>query len=234
VARDEHADLIFMPTHARQGFDRLLLGSVAERVARLSMIPVMLMRLQANPAPLFEKIVLPVDGSETSQLAVQQAHDLAKQLGAKITVLHVIERTPSPFYVMDGGLSEPSAACNSSALRRKAEDITARVVQALGDVPVQTRIVRGDTTVGAAINLETEAVGGDLILMGTHGRGGFERLLLGSVAETVAHHAKVPVLLVSPSQRAEAWKTSVLGEIAEEVASERARKASRVPVVNTD
>jgi hypothetical protein len=71
-------------------------------------------------------------------------------------------------------------------------------------------------------------------VMGTHGRGGFERLLLGSVAETVAHHAKVPVLLISPAQRAEAWKTSVLGEIAEEVAAERARKATRVPVVNTD
>jgi nucleotide-binding universal stress UspA family protein len=227
VAREERAELIFMPTHAREGVNRLLLGSVAERVTRLSMIPVMLVRLDTPAEALgFEQIVVPVDGSETSELALRRAAELAAQLEASLTLVHVIEDMPSKYAAAGAAFNEHTVQEFQTALETRARAITTRAAASCDPAPSQIRIAHTDgDTVARAINLVTEEVGGDLIVIGTHGRTGMERLLLGSVAEAVAHHANVPVLLVSASQRSERWQPSVLESLAREVTEERARKA---------
>jgi nucleotide-binding universal stress UspA family protein len=226
VAREEHADLIFVPTHAREGVNRLLLGSVAERVTRLSMIPVMLVRFSTPAEGLnFTRIVVPVDGSSTAQLALSCARDLAAQLEAKLTLLHVIEDLPTPYYAMDGALSATTIDEWQRGMEQAGRYITARAADTCAPNTAETRVEHGGDGVARTINRVTEEIGGDLIVIGTHGRGGMERLLLGSVAESVAHHANVPVLLVSPKQRAEQWQPSVLETLAQEVAEERAKRA---------
>jgi nucleotide-binding universal stress UspA family protein len=234
VARDEHAELIFMPTHAREGVNRLFLGSVAERVTRLSMIPVMLVRLNTPAEALsFTRIVVPVDGSEESELALRRAGELAQQLEADIQLVHVIEDMPSHYNAFDAALGESTVKEFQAALETRAKAITARAASLCDPAPSKIQISRtGGDTVARAINRVTEELNGDLIVIGTHGRGGMERLLLGSVAEAVTHHANVPVLLVSQKQRLEQWQPSVLEALAKEVTEERARKA-RAPQPTT-
>jgi nucleotide-binding universal stress UspA family protein len=227
VARDEHAELIFMPTHAREGINRLLLGSVAERVTRLSMIPVMLVRLNTPAEALsFTRIVVPVDGSDESELALRRASELAQQLEASIQLVHVIEDLPSQYNAFDAALGESTVKEFHAALETRAKTITARAADTCDPAPSEIRIAHtnGDT-VARAINRVAEELRGDLIVIGTHGRGGMERLLLGSVAEAVTHHANVPVMLVSQKQRLEQWQPSVLEALAREVTEERERKA---------
>lgn len=226
VAKDQSADLIFMPTHAREGMRRVLLGSVAERVTRLSMIPVMLIRIDTPAQGLrFEKIVVPVDGSDTAELALCSASQLAKQLQASLTLVHVIEDLPSQYYAMDATLSDRTVREFEAALEARARGITARAAEACDPAPIESRILHTyGYSVAQTINRVADTIDADLIVLGTHGRTGVKRLLLGSVAESVAHHANVPVLLVSPLQRSELWQPRVLEVLAKEVLKERARK----------
>ena len=92
------ANLIVMGAHGRDGIPRLLLGSVAERVLRESQLPVMLVRARdqgGNKTPQFKNILVAVDGSKPSQLALVQAKELAHDLGAALEILHVMPDIPA-------------------------------------------------------------------------------------------------------------------------------------------
>src|SRR6185295_1530265 len=98
-AADMPADLIVMGTHGRSGFDRLVLGSVAERVLAKARCPVLTVPLRAadvrsTGVPLFRNVLCATDFSPSSALALQYAGALARE-GAKLRVLHVAERLPS-------------------------------------------------------------------------------------------------------------------------------------------
>jgi nucleotide-binding universal stress UspA family protein len=201
TATDEHCDLIAMGTQGREGFERLLLGSVAERVVRLSDVPVMLVRQVTVPSAIenaFSRILVPVDGSAASGKAIWTANDIAVQLGAELEFLHIIPDVSPPLadpvgmggmvYDYDGWLE---------ALEQEANRVIADAKRAATAPKVHASKVRASGQRVAELIVQTARTGqADLIVMGTHGRGGFDRLLLGSVAEGVAHHASVPVLLV--------------------------------------
>lgn len=226
VARDEEANLIFMPTHARAGIGRLLLGSIAERVTRLSMIPVMLMRLQGQRYPLhFHHIVVPVDGSEPNEIAIRQACALAMNLQARVTLLHIIQDELSYVTAFNTTLHNTSAEEIKRLMEKEATNILEKAREIASPYPVEVKMVHSQNQGAAyAINEEVRGLHGDLIVIGTHGLSGVQRLLLSSVAEAVAHHAPVSVMLVSAAQKAELWTPSVLGKIAKEVAAERQRR----------
>ena len=197
------ANLIVMGTHGREGVPRLLLGSVAERVVRESQLPVMLVRVgkqESHKTPQFKSILVAVDGSKPSQLAFHQAKELAHDLGAALEILHVIPDLPAQYlsgfeygsfididrYQKDIEL-EGKAIMDSIHAQLKADPATpakfvATQIKAQGERPSDV-IVR--------VAKEHQA---DLIVMGTHGYQGFDRLLLGSVTERVAHRAETPVL----------------------------------------
>jgi nucleotide-binding universal stress UspA family protein len=218
VARDALADLIFMPTHAREGLKKLLLGSVAERVTRLSMIPVMLMRLEGQRYPLrFEHIIVPVDGSEPNALSILQACDLAAVIGARVTLLHIIQDQLSYITAFDNALHNTNGDTIPRLMENEANNILEKARGLALPFKVQTKAVHSDNTaISTAISEETKNLHGDLIVIGTHGLRGVQRLLLSSVAEAVAHHAPVAVMLVSSAQKAELWQTSELGKMARE------------------
>jgi len=205
VAKRSACDLIVLGTHGRGGLPRMFLGSVAERVSRLSPMPVMLVRGDGKVEPstgLFKRILAPVDGSEAGQPAFAMADYLATRLDAELQVLHVTPRMPLP-------LGDP---WSGSATIYNWED-TQRILEQEGKDILDAARIKVKTPrvsiemVGANTQREADVIVGyarqhqsDLIVLGTHGRTGLEYLLLGSVAEGVAHRAPVPLLLVRPTQ----------------------------------
>lgn len=145
---------------------------------------------------MFKKILVPSDGSKLAHGAAEFAADLAKMHGATVVGLYVID--PFPYI----GIGDASAA----GLQAYMAEAHAAADRSLNDIR-QCCEKRGVAFAGDTIErnvtyegiLETaQAEGCDLIVMGSHGRKGVQALILGSVAQKVLTHAKVPVLIVKP------------------------------------
>lgn len=142
---------------------------------------------------MFKKILVPVDGSSTSLRAVSSAVALAQAFGGKVSVIYVID--PYPFtgvgtdfaYGQDQYLAAATAEAHD-AIRAARESIEA------AGVPVETSVVEGHS-VWRGILAAATAMEADVIVMGSHGRSGIEKLL-GSVAQRVLSHAHLPVMVV--------------------------------------
>jgi len=190
-AEENDIDVIVMGSHGRRGFRRLLLGSVAEEVIRAGHWPVMTVRHDTGGAsgnPNFARILAPVDFSAQSAAGVEVAADLAGRFAAELHLLHVIDVPVMPeFYgpVVTPGVDVKEAT--DRAATRMGE-----IVGALGaDLSIRT-----DIRVGGAVHeiLEAAEKDIDLIVVPTHGYSGWDRALLGSVAEGVLRRAHCPVL----------------------------------------
>ncbi len=144
---------------------------------------------------MYKKILVPVDGSETSLLGLQHAILLAKDQKAALRLLHVVHD-----FLVAGG---HGAAVYTSELRKNLRERGEEVLQdAAGiarqqGVEVETKLVETPAgSVGAMIVEHAEGWPADLIVLGTHGRRGIRRLVMGSDAEYVVRTTPVPVLLV--------------------------------------
>jgi len=189
AAEDPAIDLLVVGTHGRTGLARVLLGSVTEKVVRHAPCSVLVVRPDSKVAP-FDHVLCATDFSESSRHAMQLAGTLAQRGGHGITLLHVLE-------VPGGYTGEP----HPPGLYRQLDRASAAVLdrwgselRAVTDVPAQTR-----TRVGYAGAQTLAAIDADptidLVVVGTHGRTGLTRILLGSVAEKVIRHARCPVLV---------------------------------------
>jgi nucleotide-binding universal stress UspA family protein len=198
AATRERATLIAMSTHGRSGIERLRFGSVAEGVARLAPVPVLLVRsatpwLPGPGAP----ILVPLDGSQRSEAVLPVVERLMVPYRVTVALLHAVEPGPAvgPSGVDLVGGDEPRRIAEAEAyLAEVAARLEARGLHA-------TRSVQTGFPVDV-IERAARATPPSLIAMSTHGRTGLGRLLLGSVAEHVARGASVPVLL---------WKAPVGG-----------------------
>lgn len=180
-------DLIVMPTHGREGVSRFLVGSVSEKVVRLSSVPVLSVRMQPDETLTFpyEHLLVPTDGSDASAHAAEHVIDLAAALDATLHVLSVVEDTGLGA-TFSGEATEQAAteavdAIVSAADRRGVDDTVSHVEHG---TPVEAILDCIDTN-------DIDAVG-----MGTTGRRGTDRILLGSVAEKTVRSAPVPVMTV--------------------------------------
>ena len=200
AAGENECGLIVMGTHGREGLQRLLLGSVAERVSRLAPMPVMLVRGEASTQG-FNHILAPVDGSEAGKPALALADELAGTLGAELRLLTVIPYIQPITYLDPTGLASSAQYLEyDTTLQAQSERFRSALKEASKSVqsPHQTELVKAFQQSEAQVIVEyAQAHPCDLIVMGTHGHTGLERVLLGSVAEGVTHHATVPVLLSS-------------------------------------
>jgi nucleotide-binding universal stress UspA family protein len=203
AAKESGCDIIVMGTHGREGLARLLLGSVAEHVSRLATQPVMLVRsgavntVKGNP---FEKLFVPVDGSDNSAIALGVAHELCRQLNASLEIAHVVPDLPIPLTDPVGAYAAFDYAGLAKTLEESGHEILTKAVKntTVGNVS-SNLVLAGGRHISAAILKAARDASSDLLVIGTHGRSGMDRLLLGSVAEGVIHHAEVPVLLVRSS-----------------------------------
>ena len=138
---------------------------------------------------LYDTILVPTDGSREGEQALAHAFDLAATHDATIRALYVINAASY------GGLQMNTLEGIADALHGQGEVAVGRVEDlAPADVPVET-VVR-DGTPSHVIVEEAATTDCDLVVMGTHGRGGIDRLLLGSVTERVVRQSPVPVLTV--------------------------------------
>jgi nucleotide-binding universal stress UspA family protein len=200
VAEAEGATMIAMSTHGRSGLSRWLVGSVAEKVVRASGMPVLLVRsFREGPggslAPAtaeeipFRKILVATDGSPAAAAAAVPARKFAELFSSEVLVLHA----EFPLLLPGPELGTFPAAVATPAGKDEATEETAGVFR-----DAQLRVKRltelGDPA-GVILD-QSRAAGVDLIAMATHGRSGFSRWVMGSVAERVLRHASVPILLV--------------------------------------
>ncbi|WP_440109258.1 universal stress protein [Acidovorax sp. BL-A-41-H1] len=143
---------------------------------------------------MFKHILVPVDGSETSLLAVSKAAGLAKAFGSAVTALYVVD--PYPFTGVGADFAYGQAQYINAA-KAEANAALEAVRKAMGDagVPVTTVVGEGHA-VHEGIMRALEGTDIDLVVMGSHGRRGLEKLMLGSVAQKVLGVVRVPVMVV--------------------------------------
>lgn len=144
---------------------------------------------------MYSKILVPLDGGQASERALREAVSLAKLMGGRLTLLHVVDDYPM--------MIEMSAAIDFDAVRRhmrmQGDEIVgkAKVMAAAEGVEADTSVT--DITQGRVADAILKAVDSthsELVVMGTHGRRGFNHLVMGSDAEAVVRQCKVPVMVV--------------------------------------
>ncbi|MDC7700446.1 universal stress protein [Vogesella indigofera] len=144
---------------------------------------------------MYQRIFVPVDDSETSALALAEACKLAKEVGAAVKMVHVVDLAQFGW----GGAEFLDAAELQGSIREAGEQVLSQArtrAEALGVVPETAIIESWGDRIASVIMDDASKWGADLLVMGTHGIGGLMHLLLGSVAEGVLKIADVPVLLV--------------------------------------
>ncbi len=144
---------------------------------------------------MYQNILVPVDGSDASLLGVSEAIRLAKNQQGKLRLLHVVH----DFFVAGGQGAAVYTAQLRLDLREHGEEVlkTAAGIAGRAGVEFETKLVETPAgSVGALIVEEAEEWPADLLVLGTHGRRGIRRLVMGSDAEYVVRTTPVPVLLV--------------------------------------
>jgi nucleotide-binding universal stress UspA family protein len=192
-ARELSSDLIVTGTHGRTGLRRMLAGSVAVSVLRGAPCPVLALRSveKARKTNEIRVILHPTDFSVDSEAALRVARWLARDHGARLIVLHV-----AVFEDLLAGT--PVAEIDPRLDREALEDVRKRVEGPDLKHRVESLLRRGYAADG--ILQTAEEVSCDLIVMGTNGRTGLSRLLMGSVAEHVLAKADCAVLVAKGGQ----------------------------------
>ena len=205
LAQEIDIDLIVIATRGNTGLKHLVLGSTAERVVRYSPCPVLVVRgsdskkKSAQQLATFRKILVPVDFSDCSMKGIGYAKALASEFKAKLILLHSIALQ---YYVA----SDEYARYDLPLLLEQIDEAATQQMRDLvqqtdwNGVEVETSIQIGHA--GQQICAEASDHKADLIAISTHGRTGFEHVLLGSAAEYVVRHASCPVLVVPSRERA--------------------------------
>jgi nucleotide-binding universal stress UspA family protein len=191
LASELAAGLIVVGTQGRTGLSRALLGSVAERVVRFAGRPVLVAR-GAAPVGGYHRIVVGTDFTATAELALGRAVEVAAP-GARIDLVHCWQSSPwvpdDPPLVADDRMREAMLGDLAAA----GEAAAARARGASG-LDIRFQLVERQPAQGLADYADDN--GADLIVVGSHGRRGFRRFLLGSVAEVTVRHAPCAVLVV--------------------------------------
>jgi len=151
---------------------------------------------------MYKKILVPVDGSEPSLLGLAEAIRLAKDQNAELRLLHVVHD-----FLVAGG---HGAAVYTSELRKELRGHGAQILKDAADLARRQQVNAGTKlvetpagSVGAMIAEQAREWPADLIVLGTHGRRGVRRLVMGSDAEYIVRTAPVPVLLVRGTEAQE-------------------------------
>ena len=204
LASEIEADLIVLPTRGYSGLKHVVLGSTAERIVRFAPCPVLVLRgARYQKAMLDEaageagfklrKILVPVDFSSCSLAGARYAARLARSTGASVRFLHVVFPYSQVLGIDRVGANSTSMA---QTVRETAQGEMARLrrMKFLRGLDCEAELRVGpvvDEISGASSSPEV-----DLLVISTHGRTGFKRALIGSIAEHVVRYAECPVITV--------------------------------------
>ncbi len=217
VARDEHADIIVMCSHGDTGFKRWALGSVAQQVSRHSPVPVLVLREDGTaPTSSFPDHLHPMrsvtamvalDGSKLAEVALEPAAYLIAALAAPaqgtllLTSVVNLAAIKNKSDIQKKVLDDAKAYLKDAVERLHAGEV-AKLNLEIGwsienSKDVADALIRGAEG-GEIVESSWEFAGCDLLAMATHGRGGVQRWVMGSVTERVLGATKLPLLVVRP------------------------------------
>jgi nucleotide-binding universal stress UspA family protein len=190
IAKGKKADLIVLGTYGRKGLKRLLMGSVTSQVIVNSLTDVLVVKKPCTECSgTYRSILVPFDGSASSEKALERACHLSKIDNAEVTALYVIPRYEEVVEFFRTGSIQQS-------LRSEAEKIIDRARKLASAEGLLIRTVISEGNAGDKI-IETAGIhGSDLVIMGTCGWRGVNRAIMGSSTERVIIHATCPVLVV--------------------------------------
>ncbi|GIJ35987.1 Nucleotide-binding universal stress protein, UspA family [Micromonospora sediminimaris] len=180
VEESRRAELVVVGSRGLGGFAGLLLGSVGTQVAAHGHCPVLVIRPPDRPIPTEGPVLVGVDGSESAELAVGYGAEEAVRRGGTLVLMHVADEGD------DDGAAAALLATAGAAAQGSHPGLT-----------VEERVIVAPKADQALIEATGDAA---LVVAGSRGRGGFAGLLLGSVSQTLVHHARCPVLIAHPYQ----------------------------------
>jgi nucleotide-binding universal stress UspA family protein len=192
-------DIVVLCTHGSGGARELFYGSVAQQVLGRGQVPVLLIRPEGvGQAFTCARLLVPLDGSPSSEAALPAAEALASAFGGHLHLLTVVptlatvptDRAPAALLLP--GATTASLEIEEEAIRTYLEGLAARLRS--GGITAEVKIGRGDP---AFVVIETaDRISADLVVMATHGRSGMSAVWAGSVATRIAARGRRPMLLV--------------------------------------
>jgi nucleotide-binding universal stress UspA family protein len=210
IVQDKEIDLVIMGTRGRSYFERMLLGSVTDRMLRKLHVPILTVshldpeREIHTPGPVpLQKILYATDLASGSEEGLKFSIRLARGLDATLTVAHVAQFADAAFHGVEGAAFLPDYA---NEIRAQAEERLSRLVALVSDgsVPISTVLAEGVPY--ETVNRLAEQLKADLIIINLQNKGLLERAVLGATAERVIRTATVPVLsLPLPALYASRW-----------------------------
>lgn len=193
-ADDHGVDVIAMGTHGRTGLDRYVAGSVTERVVRLATAPVLTTRStdRSRIEDGYDDVLIPTDGSETAAAAVDHGLAVARPAGARVHAVNVVDGS--------GLVANPDDTPPPEELERLGSagaEMTDRIASRAQQMELDAVTDVREGVPASALLEYAEEHGVDVIAMGTAGRTGLSRYLVGSTTARLIRHAEMPVLAVN-------------------------------------
>jgi nucleotide-binding universal stress UspA family protein len=205
AAAQLQVELVVLETHGREGLNRLLEGSISERVLRLAPCPTLLLRRGMTLPPLpIQHILVPIPADGGDERALVTAVRLAQTLGAKLTLLMVLVHSAASYSAVYESHRSGDRVQEYENWRLEGNqrlEAAREYARAMGGpaLRLQSKLLDTfDQSIASKILRFAQEQQTHLIVMNTTCKRGLERMMLGSVAEGVFHHAHIPVLLVGP------------------------------------
>ena len=191
-------DLVIMATHGRSGIKRAVLGSVAERFVHKSAAPVLLLHAKSDHDAVrtdladLKRVLVALDGSPESEAILPYANALARLCSAEL----VLMQTAAPIFEAASVLVPEVLYGEEVTDAGRADEYLQWVAKRQSaSLRVRTTVKRAASVTEGILQCAREE-SADLIAMSTHGRDGWSRVALGSVAESVMRHTDIPVLML--------------------------------------
>ncbi len=189
----EHISILVMSTQGRAPMMRWLFGSQVERALNTMPVPVMLVR------PMYQHIVVPLDGSKWSESAIPRAVELARVHDAELVLLHVYQSKAGD-YAGQWALAGQQQIADQPVEQMREQLLALRNRLRQEGLKAREVLIRGNNPAQAICEFVESEDGISMVVMSTHGRTGLARWLIGSVAQQVIKNARCPVSLVNPNK----------------------------------